>query len=153
MKMIPALSLLLLVAITARAEQPYNETADARQEVKTAVAQAAASKKSVVVVFGANWCGDCKMLDATMKSGETATLLARDFNIVKVNVGRFDKNVELAKECGVSLDKGIPAIAIISGDNKVLYSTKQGELADARKMGSQAIYEFFKRTITPVAAN
>ena len=153
MKMISALSLWLLMAVTARAEQPYNETADARQEVKTAVTQAAASKKSVVVVFGANWCGDCKMLDATMKSGDTATLLARDFNIVKVNVGRFDKNVELAKECGVSLDKGIPAIAIISGDNKVLYSTKQGELADARKMGSKAIYEFFKRTITPVAAN
>jgi len=51
------------------------------------------------------------------------------------------------------LGKGIPAVAILSCDDKVLYSTRQGELADARKMGSKAIYEFFKKNIAPVAAN
>ncbi len=153
MKKIAALSLFSLLTVAALAGQPYNEKTDARQDIKEAEAQAAAGKKSVIVVFGANWCGDCKMLDATMKSGETAALLAHDFTIVKVNVGRFDKNVDLARECGIALDKGIPAVAILSADNKVLYSTKQGELADARKMGPKAIYDFFKRTVAPVAAN
>ena len=154
MKTISALALFLLVAMIALAEQPpYNETADARQDIKAAVTQAAASNKLVIVVFGANWCGDCKLLDTVMKSGDTAALLARDFQVVKVNVGRMDKNVDLAKEYGVSLDKGIPAVAIVSGEDKTLYSTKQGELANARKMGPKAIYEFFKSTIAPVAAN
>src|SRR5581483_2417137 len=109
MKAIFTFSLFVLLTVAARADQPYNENANARQDVKSACAQAAAGKKAVVVVFGANWCGDCKMLDAVMKSGDTAALLARDFTIVKVNVGRFDKNVDLARECGISLGKGIPA--------------------------------------------
>src|SRR5579863_6682910 len=147
MKTISALALFLLLKMPPLAEQPSAETADARQDLKTAWTQAAASNKLVIVVFGANWCGDCKMLDAVMKSDDTAALLARDFQVVKVNVGRFDKNVDLAKEYGVSLDKGIPAVAIVSGKDKTLYSTKQGELANARKMGPKAIYEFFKSTI------
>ena len=85
------------------------------------------------------------MLDAAMKSGASAPLLSRDFKIVKVNVGRFDKNVDVAKSYGVPLDKGIPAVVILSPENKVLYVTKEGEVANARKMGEDGVYEFFKR--------
>lgn len=127
------------------ADSPYNETADAKLDIKDALTQAASANTPVIVVFGANWCGDCKMLDRTMKSGPSAQLLSRDFKIVKVNVGRFDKNVDVAKSYGVPLDKGIPAVAILSNRNEVLYATRNGELADARKMGENGIYEFFKR--------
>jgi thioredoxin 1 len=85
------------------------------------------------------------MLDAAMKSGASASLLARDFKIVKVNVGHFDKNLDVPKSYGVPLENGIPAVAIISSKNEVLYVTKDGELADARKMGDNGIYEFFNR--------
>jgi thioredoxin 1 len=57
----------------------------------------------------------------------------------------MDTNSDVAETYGVPLKKGIPAVAIISPGNKVLYVTKEGELASARKMGDQGIYEFFKR--------
>jgi len=43
------------------------------------------------------------------------------------------------------LEKGIPAVVIVSAINEVLYATKEGELANARSMGDNGIYEFFKR--------
>jgi protein disulfide-isomerase len=43
-------------------------------------------------------------------------------------------------------------VAIISTNNEVLYATRAGELADARKMGDNGIYEFFKRVTAPAAA-
>jgi thioredoxin 1 len=138
--------------VAAASDSPYNETADAKLEIKQAVAKAGTDQKSVIVVFGANWCGDCKMLDAAMKTGSSAPLLAHDFQIVKVNVGRFDKNVDLAKSYGVPLDKGIPAVVILSPVGKVLYVTKEGEVADARKMGENGVYEFFKRVTASVKA-
>ena len=134
-----------LAVAAAAAEGPYTESADAKAEIKAALAQAATAKTPVIVVFGANWCGDCRALDSAMKSGASAPLLSRDFRIVKVNVGRFDKNLDVAKSYGVPLEKGIPAVAIISAKNEVLYATKAGELADARKMGDSGIYDFFKR--------
>jgi protein disulfide-isomerase len=71
---------------------------------------------------------------------------------VKVNVGRFDKNLDIAKSYGVPLEKGIPAVVILSNQNQVLYATREGELADARRMGERGIYEFFKRVTASALA-
>src|SRR6202795_778490 len=42
----------------------YSEKADAHSEIKEALKKAAAEHKRVIVVFGANWCYDCHVLDA-----------------------------------------------------------------------------------------
>ena len=136
---------MLLAASAVAGELPYNETSDAKLDIKEALSQVSAAQTPVIVVFGANWCGDCKMLDAAMKTGASAPLISRDFKVVKVNVGHFDKNVELAKSYGVPLSKGIPAMAILSPKGEVLYATKEGELSNARKMGDKGVYDFLKQ--------
>jgi protein disulfide-isomerase len=150
MKILQALFLVFLAMRATAADKLYNETADAKLEIKQALTQAVTSNIPIIVVFGANWCADCKMLDFAMKRGASAPLLSRDFKVVKVNVGQFDKNLGLAKLYGVPLERGIPAVVIISPKNEVLYATRDGELADAEKMGDAGIYEFFKR-VTAVA--
>lgn len=138
-----ALVLFAATAALAAPSLPYDEGADAHAEVATAIAQAGRAKQEVLVVFGANWCPDCRLLDASLKSGATASLMSERFRIVKVDVGRFDRNVDIANACGVPLKKGIPAVAVLSGSGKVLYATQAGELADARKMGDAGIHDFF----------
>jgi protein disulfide-isomerase len=135
--------------VAAATPGPYDEAADAKADIKAAQAEAKRAKVPLIVVFGANWCGDCKMLDASFKTGAAAPLMEKNFRIVKVNVGRFDHNTDIAEAYGVPLKKGIPAVAILSEDGKPLYATRSGELADARKMGDAGIYEFFAK----VAAN
>jgi protein disulfide-isomerase len=145
MKTLIALFSLVLAATARAADHPYDETADATVAIQQALTQTAPTNAPVIVIFGANWCGDCQMLDKAMKSEASASLLAHEFKVVKVNVGRFDKNLDVAKSYGVPLEKGIPAVAIISSKNSVLYVTKEGELANARKMGDDGIYQFFKQ--------
>jgi protein disulfide-isomerase len=145
MKLFYALFFAFLTVSASAADAPYDESADAKLDIKQALSEAAKTNTPVIIVFGANWCGDCKMLDSTMKKEPSSSLLSRDFKIVKVDVGRFDKNVDVAKEYGVPLDKGIPAVAIVSTNGEQLYVTKDGELADARKMGENGVYEFLKR--------
>lgn len=140
-------SLLLASGIAAQAAPTpiYNEAADAKAEIRATLDEAAKARLPVLVVFGANWCGDCKMLDATMKHGPSAPLIAKSFKVVKVDVGRFDHNVDIADGYHVPLKKGIPAVAVLSPQGKLLYATEGGELADARKMGDQGVYDFFTR--------
>ena len=130
------------------ADGPYDEKADAKAAVSAALAEARAAKLPLLVVFGANWCGDCKMLDAAFKTGASAALMAKSFKIVKVDVGRFDRNVDIAQAYGVPLKSGIPAVAVLAADGRVLYATRGGELADARQMGEAGVHAFF----TQVAA-
>lgn len=124
---------------------PYDETADAKAQIKSALDDAARARTPLLVVFGANWCGDCKALDLAFSEGAAAPLIAKNFKVVKVNVGRFDRNVAIADSYGVPLKSGIPAVAVLSADGKVVYATKAGELANARNMGDRGIYDFFAR--------
>lgn len=140
-------ALLLATSLAATAGPPpiYDEGADAKAAIQATLADAAKAKVPVLVVFGANWCGDCRMLDNSFKHGPSAPLIAKSFKVVKVDVGRFDRNVDIADAYRVPLKKGIPAVAVLSPQGKLLYATEGGELADARKMGDQGVYDFFTR--------
>jgi len=138
-------AVLLFSMLAAAASPPYDETADAKAQILAALTEASRTRVPVLVVFGANWCADCKVLDLAFKEGASAPLIAKSFKVVKVNVGRFDRNTEIAQSYGVPLKEGIPAVAVLSPQGKVLYATRAGELADARSMGDQGIYEFFRK--------
>jgi len=140
-------TLLLATSLSATAGPPavYDEGVDAKAIIKATLAEAEKAKLPVLVVFGANWCGDCRMLDNTFKHGPSAPLIAKSFKVVKVDVGRFDRNVDIAEGYRVPLKKGIPAVAVLSPQGKLLYATEGGELADARKMGDQGVYDFLTR--------
>jgi protein disulfide-isomerase len=145
---------LLAVALNAGAQAPapaaagawrgYDETADARAAIELARAQATAGRR-VLIVFGANWCGDCRVLDTAMKQGRLKELVEAKFVMVKVDVGRFDRNVDIAQRYGVPLKKGIPTVAVLAADGSASFVTSGGELADARSMGEDALLAFFDR--------
>lgn len=133
------LAAVLALPALAAPEAPYNEQADARAELNQALAQAAQHHKKVLVVYGANWCKDCLALDRGFAQGKLAGEVSKRYVVLKVNVGRFDRNVDLAQQMGVTLKKGIPTVAVLGADGQVQGSTLGGELADARNMGEEAV--------------
>ncbi len=143
MRAFVATALIALSSLSLAASLPYDEAADAKAEIQATLVDAKKANVPVLVVFGANWCGDCKLLDAAFKGETNAPLIEKNFKVVKVNVGRFDHNVEIAEAYGVPLKKGIPAVAVLASDGKVTYATREGELANARKLGEHGIYDFF----------
>ena len=133
----------LLATAAWAAPLPYDEAADAKADVERTLSEAKQNNMPVLVIFGANWCEDCRALDKALKTGRNAELVNREFKVVKVDVGRFDKNLDVAEAYGNPIKKGIPGAVVLSPDNKVLYITKLGELADARHMSETGIYDFF----------
>lgn len=137
--------LLYACAVAAgAAELPYNEKADARADLVRAMAQAKDQHKNVLVVFGANWCHDCVELDRALH-GSNAARIDAAFVVVKINVGNFDRNIDLAQSYGNPIRKGIPSAVMLTPDNAVLYATTGGELANARRLGETGIFDFFRR--------
>ena len=124
-------------------KKTYDESANAAEQIQAAQKAAKAAGKSALVVFGANWCGDCKMLDLEMHQGELAKLVNDRLVVVKVDVGRFDRNKEVTGRYGNIVKKGIPSVVLLRADGSVAYQTDGGELADARKMGREGVTKFF----------
>jgi protein disulfide-isomerase len=142
------LILVLLVSggvLKGSTEPIYDEKADAQHDISAALAHAAQAKKNVVLIFGANWCPDCHALDAQMHKAELASLLAQNFEIVKVDIGRHDKNLDLAKQYKVPIQRGIPTLAVLDSGGHLLYVMDQGQFADARHMSYESIKAFFEQ--------
>jgi thiol-disulfide isomerase/thioredoxin len=138
-------SLALSMALMAAQNPIYDEKADAHQQVNAAILEASRSGKNIVLDFGANWCGDCHALDAQMRSPELSGLIEKSYVVVHVDVGRMNKNVDLAQKYGVPLQKGIPALAVLDPHGKLIYSQDQGEFEDARHLGSDSFRQFFEQ--------
>jgi thioredoxin family protein len=135
----------------ARLRQPlkqkdlYPASADAQKEIAEAIRVATQTHKRVLVVFGGNWCYDCHVLDEAFRSPEISPVIEKSFEVVHVDIGRMDKNLEIAKQYDVPLDRGVPAIAVLESDGKLLFSQKRGEFEAARSMAPEDILAFLNK--------
>ena len=140
----------LLGILTAAAQaplSPYDIKADAAKDIAAAQQRAKASKKYVMVIFGANWCKDCIVLHKLLDEPPTKSYVDAHFEIVGVDLGRWDKNMDLARSLKVDLDKGIPAAAFLASDGSAIGNTNNGELEPSRNYHSEMILHFLHAVV------
>lgn len=142
----------LLAVLVLAAAFWYSRPLDPKSAVQKALNEAVADQVPVLLIFGAEWCGDCRALDQAITHGKNAELLARNFKVVKIDVGEFDRNLDLAEAYGNPIENGIPAAVVLSPTNDVLYSTRAGELANARSMSESGIHDFFQGVLAQTAS-
>ena len=133
------------VSTQAVSQSIFDEKADAHQQIAAAIGEASKTGKNIILDFGANWCGDFHALEAEMQKHELASLITRSYVVVNVDVGRFDKNLDLAHKYRIPLKKGIPALAVLDARGNLLYSQDEGQFQDARHMRFGAIKAFFQQ--------
>jgi len=139
-----ALALLLAASTVHAAEALYPEVTRARADIEGALKEAAKTHKRVIVDFGGNWCPDCKVLDINLRKPANEALLRQHFVMVHVNVGDkgITDNFDVAERFGIPLKKGVPALAVLDADGKVLYAQKNGEFESMRKMDPASVTAF-----------
>jgi len=122
----------------------YDPTADAAAEIDAAVAAARADGKRVLVDFGADWCPDCHVLATYLEGEQGSALVDASFHVVKVDVGIFDRNLDISKALGDPIVNGIPAVVILDGAGTIVGSTGDGGLANARSMSETDVLAVLK---------
>ncbi len=143
-KWIAAVAVLAMAAGTARpaTHDIYPDPGQAKADVAAALKTAAATHKRILLDFGGNWCGDCQVLDIYFHDPANRPILDANFVLVHINIGMVDTNLELAKKYEVPLGKGVPALAVLSENGKLLYSQKGGEFEAMRRMQSSSVTSF-----------
>ncbi|HVO60482.1 MAG TPA: thioredoxin family protein [Terriglobales bacterium] len=127
----------------------YPAGVDAKAEIKDALQRANREHKRVLLVFGANWCYDCHVLDLAFQRGDLAPLLVANYEVVHVDVGEGDKNQDLMQLYHVPMGKGIPALAVLDGAGKLLYSQQHGEFEKARALTPEELAAFLTKWKAP----
>jgi len=114
------------------ASGPYNQQADPKKDIEAALAKAKTDNKQILLDFGANWCPDCIVLSKIFEDATVKPFLEDHFHVVQIDVGYWDKNLDVAKQYGNPIEKGIPAVVVLDSKGSLVATTKEGELANAR---------------------
>jgi thiol-disulfide isomerase/thioredoxin len=127
---------------------PYDEKADANAQLEKAIARAKASHKRVLVDLGGNWCGDCRILAGTLDLPEMKSFVGKHFEMISVDVGRFDKNLQIPARYGIHERlEGVPAVLVIDPvtDKQLVGKADVAALADARHMQPQDLADWLAK--------
>jgi thiol-disulfide isomerase/thioredoxin len=123
---------------------PYDEAADADRAVAAARAEALARHRLLLIDLGGNWCPDCRILAATMELPELEAFMAAHYVVVSVDVGRFDRNLQIPARYGIKgrLD-GVPSVLVVDpASDRLLDPGHTAALADARSLSPQALADW-----------
>jgi thiol:disulfide interchange protein len=150
MKTLKMTAIAMLLALSAGVANSatrdiYPDPAQAKADLATALKTAAANHKRILLDFGGNWCGDCQVLDIYFHDPANRPLLEANFVLVHINIGRSDANLDLAKRYGVPLERGVPALAVLSDKGTLLYSQRGGEFEAMRRMESSSVTSFLRQ--------
>ena len=97
-----------------------------------------------MVTFGANWCIDCRTLYHHLKSDDVRAFTDDMLHFVHVDVGKFNRNRDVARELGVELTRGIPVAVFFDPDGREIGNTNEGQLEPARFYTSKQILKFVR---------
>ena len=143
-KLLSVVAAVLLMAGSAfsATRDIYPDASQAKADLAAALKEAAATHKRVIIDFGGNWCGDCHVLDIYFHNPENRAILDANYILVHINIGHMDENTDIAQRYGVPLEKGVPALAVLSDKGKLLYSQKSGEFEAMRRMQATSVTSF-----------
>jgi thiol:disulfide interchange protein len=129
-------------------ERPYDEAADANRAVDAALARARQSHKLVMIDLGGNWCADCLILSGIMGIPEMRTFLNAHYELVLVDVGRFNRNQQIPARYGITKRlEGVPAILVVAPDGTLVNRDHIFALDDSRSMMPQDIADWLAQWV------
>lgn len=126
-------------------DEIYPSPSEAKADIAAAIAAAARDHKRVLLDFGGNWCSDCHILDATFRYTEVARLLKPNFEVVHVNIGEYDQNLDLAAKYEIPLKRGVPELAVLDANGNLLVSQKNADFENTSKIGLKDVEDFLER--------
>ena len=123
---------------------PYDEHAKGMAAVDAARARARTAHKLLLIDLGGNWCLDCRILAGTMALPDLAPWVAQHYEVVTVDIGRYDRNLDVQAHYGLSGRLvGVPSLLVVDPRTDRLINTGHTPaLADARGLTPQALADW-----------
>lgn len=114
----------------------YNETADAKQQIATAVAKADANNKHVLLQIGGNWCAWCIMFnDLTTSNEEIKQYMNTNYEVVHVNYSPKNKNEEVLASLKHPERFGFPVFVILDNKGNLIHTQNSAYLESKEVKG------------------
>ena len=123
---------------------PYDGTIYSVKNLNKFMNETVAANKQPILMFGANWCPDCRIFAGTMNIPKIKAYIEERFNVLYIDVKRYEINMHLMEEYGIPSAEGIPRLLVFDKDKNLLNNSRTAEWRTARDRSSQEIFDFFQ---------
>ena len=101
--------------------------------------------KQPVLIFGANWCPDCRIFSGTINIPKINSFIEKNYEILYIDVKRYEINMSLMEEYGIPSQEGVPRVLVFDYDKNLINNTTTAEWRTARDRSAQEIFNFFQK--------
>jgi len=123
---------------------PYDGNEISVEEVNKFLSQSIAENKKPIIIFGANWCPDCRIFSGTIDIPKINEFIETYFNILYIDVKRYEINMNLIEYFDIPAEEGIPRVLVFDFNKNVINKSSTTEWRTARDRSSQDIFNFFQ---------
>ena len=128
----------------------YDSSRAATADVNAALAAARASGRHVLLIMGGDWCHDSMALWDLFHTPRFATMLDARYELVWVDVGHRDRNLDIARRFGLPPLEGTPTVLILTPQGTATNLEDAPTWRNAASRKPEAIYRHFSRAVAPV---
>ena len=123
---------------------PYERIDLSENDLRNFIDSTIDNNKQPVIIFGANWCPDCRILSAVLDLQTVNKYMEDNFEILYIDLGRYDINMSLMEFFDIMPQQGIPRVVILNKEKEVLNMKDTGEWTTARSRTKQEIFNYFQ---------
>ena len=127
--------------------EPYSGMLIADDDLNKFINLSVEQNKQSIIIFGANWCPDAKLLEAVMQLKLIKKYLDRHSNILHIDVGDYEINTELFNVFDKNIRDGIPRIFIMDRKGRNINLQDNDTMRKARELSTQDIFDYFQKFI------
>ena len=132
----------------------YDEAADAKADIAAAVAWAGKENRRVLIQWEANWCGWCRLLHKLFHEDENiARKILSEYEVVRVDIGRFNKNTDLAESYDAFSNgfkkAGVPYLTVLDGAGRVVANQDTSVFEEGKGYDSNKVLDFLTKNQAP----
>lgn len=129
----------LLLLSCDSSENIYPIVVEHPPEIEQALINAKQKPKGVLIIFGADWCPPCRQLYKMLDQIDVKNDLQPLYEIVKIDIGNWDKNIDTAKKYGNPVRQGIPGIVLLNQDGSIREIIEYKEFSSLIKGGPDVL--------------
>ena len=127
---------------------PYDEKVVDSLQLDEFIDLSISRGKQPVVIFGGNWCPDCRILEGTLAMPTIKKFLQQHYQVMHIDIGRYDRNMELMNHLNIESKKGVPRVVILDLEKNIVNSSTSSEWTTARDRKQQEIYNYFQKFVS-----
>lgn len=111
-------------------------------EIEEFIKDSTIEAKQSIVIFGANWCPDCRILAGLIQSAQQLKSIKENFKFLLIDVKNYEINMNILEQLDPDANSGIPRVFVFDTSGILVNKNENDFFRTIRTMHENALVDY-----------